>query len=352
MLTEVKNMYGKKIKYYRMKNGLTVEQLAAKLSCTKAAVSQYENDKRDPDDDTLKSISKIFGINVINLFYRQNIQCDFNHCSFRKKMKTSQNEIEILKANIESKCIDQISVMDLLGIVPAKPFTAKKLSINDDIEDNAKEIRKALEISSNGPVYSITNILERLGIIVLTFDCPEDIEGLNGTANKIPYIFFNSSKNVERQRFTLMHEFCHLFFNHLEDTKDLEKYINKLAGHVLISDTDIFHEFGKVNRNLNKYLLNSVAREYKIAPSCLITRLFEAKVITEMYYRNFFKFLNARIGRSNEETLLAGLEETELPTAFNQQVFRALDEELISKSRAAELLSRPLFDIMKETEVI
>ena len=72
-------MYGKKIKYYRMKNGMTVEQLAAKLSCTKAAVSQYENDKRDPDDETVNKIAEVFGITWAQLTSVGSNYLKFNH---------------------------------------------------------------------------------------------------------------------------------------------------------------------------------------------------------------------------------------------------------------------------------
>lgn len=352
MLTEVKNMYGKKIKYFRLKAGLTLDELAKKLSCTKAAVSQYENGHRDPDQTTLEKISKIFHISWSDLLTRDNLEVKFDHCSFRKKSRTNQNAIEILKADIEEKCINQITVMDILGIVPQKPFKAKNLSLDVSLEDNVKEIRKALGVSFDGPIYYVTHLLERLGIIVLTFTCPDDIEGLNGTADGIPYIFFNSSKTVERQRFTLVHEFCHLFFNYLEDTKELEKYINKLAGHVLVPDQDLFNEFGRTNRNLNTFLRNSVAKEYKVAPSCLMTRLYESGVVTEMYYRNFFKYLNANVGKAREGTLLDGLEDSELPTEYTQRVYKALDKELITKSRAAELLSVPLIDVMNNLKAM
>lgn len=344
-------MYGKRIKYYRMKNGYTLEELANKLSCTKAAVSQYENDRRDPDEETLDRISKIFHINKIDLLVRENNNIIFDHCSFRKKMKTNKNTIEIFKADIESKCIDEINIMNILGIIPNKPFKASMLSTLNSIEDNAKAIRKALDVSTKGPIYFVTRLLERLGIIVLTFPCEDDIEGLNGTANSIPYIFFNSNKTVERQRFTLVHEFCHLFFPKVEN-KELEKYINRLAGHVLLPNEDLYLEFGHINRNLNKYLINSVSKEYKVAPSCLITRLHETGIVTEMYYKNYFKILNCGRGKTNEGSLLDNEIDSELPKEFNQRVYRALSDNLISTSRAAELLSIPVFDVMKNIGAI
>lgn len=339
-------MYGKKIKYFRLKAGLTLDELAEKLSCTKAAVSQYENDKRDPDDETVNKIAEVFGITWVQLTSVGSNYLKFNHFGFRKKMSVTKNEIEVLKDDIESKCKDRIDIMSILGILPEKPFQPKKLSLETSVEENAKLIRKSLGITACGPVYAITNTFETIGIIVLTFDCPDEIEGLNGTVNGIPYIFFNSNKTIERQRFTLMHEFCHLFFNHINaEGKEFEKYISNLAGNVLISNDDLYRKFGKVNRNITTYLRDYVAKEYKIAPSCLITRLHEAGVITDRYYTTFFKLLNSSLGKTHEKSLLSKTD-NELPTAFTQQVYLALSKQLITASKASEVLNVPLYNVM------
>ena len=238
--------------------------------------------------------------------------------------------------------------MNLLGIADNKTLKIKKLSMDDGCDHNALEIRKALNIPLFGPIYNLTNVLENLGVIVLSFECSEEIDGLNGTVNNIPYIFFNSNnRTIERQRFTIAHELCHLFFNHIDDSKELEKYINRLAGHLLFPDQDLYNEFGKTNRNLTIFLRDIVAIKYKIAPSCLITRLFEAGVITELYYKNFFVFLNKTQGRKNEKSLLNEKSDSEQPTVFTHQVYLALNEELITASRAAEFLNTPLYDVVQ-----
>ena len=59
MLTEDKKMYGKKIRYYRLKQGKTIEDIADAVGCTKAAISQYENDKRDPEVNIANKISEL-----------------------------------------------------------------------------------------------------------------------------------------------------------------------------------------------------------------------------------------------------------------------------------------------------
>ena len=352
MFTEVKSMMGKKIKYYRLKKGLTTENLAAAIGCTKAAISLYENEEREPSIDVCKKIADVLGIPWIELLSRNENKLVFNHIGFRKKQKASKKDIELLKIEIETKCADRINLMNIVGMINFKAFKAKKLSFDDSASDNAKAIRTALLLPPNGPIYSVTNVLEHAGIIVLSFDCTEEIDGINGLVNGIPYIFFNSkNRTIERQRFTIIHETCHLFFNDSEgdrSEKEIEKYINQVAGNVLIPSDDIYSIFGKTNRNITVYLRDDIAKQYKIAPSCLMNRLLEDGVITEMYHKNYFIFLNRSCGRKAEKSLLDPEVDSEKPTIFTQQVYLALSDELITASRAAEFLHIPLYDVMKK----
>lgn len=344
-------MIGKKIKYYRLKKGMTIEDLAQELNCTKAAISLYESEDREPSADICKKIAKALDIPWIELLSRENDKLVFNHISFRKKQKASKKDIELLKIEIETECANRISLMNIVGKINFKAFKAIKLSFDQDVYENAKTIRSFLGLPSTGPIYSVTSVLEHVGIIVLSFDCVEEIDGINGTVDGIPYVFFNSkNRTIERQRFTIIHETCHLFFNDSEDDrneKEIEKYINQVAGNILIPNDDIYSLFGKTNRNINVFIRDSVAKQYKIAPSCLVKRLSEAGVVTERYFENYFIFLNRNGGRKSEKTLLDSTRDSESPTIFIQQVYLALSDELISASKAAEFLKVPLYNVMQ-----
>lgn len=345
-------MIGKRIKYYRLKKGLTIEELAKAIDCTKAAVSLYENGEREPNPTICKNIAKALGVSWIQLLSRTDAELKFDHNNFRKIKKASNADIEILKEEIENECSNRVSLLNILNLTFDKKFKHRKLSFKDDVETNAKKIRQALGLPITGPIYSVTNVLEHSGIIVLSFKCAEEIDGINGSVNGIPYVFFNSNRTIERQRFTLIHEVCHLFFDaDKENEKAEEKYINCLAGNVLVPTEDIYKIFGKTNRNITFYLRDEFAREYKVAPSCLVTRLFETGVVPKMFVTKHFMHLNKRGGKKLEKTLLDEKRDSEQPTIFIQQVYLALSEDLITKSKAAEFLHKSLYDVMQNTRV-
>ena len=90
MFTEEKYMNGKKIKYHRLRKGLTTEQLASIVGCTKAAISLYESDERKPNNEVCMKIAKALDVPWIELLSNSNESLAFNHISFRKKQKASK----------------------------------------------------------------------------------------------------------------------------------------------------------------------------------------------------------------------------------------------------------------------
>ena len=77
-------MVGKKIKYYRLKKGLTSEQLAKSIGCTKASISLYESDERAPNNEILQKIADALDVSWIHLIDDENKELTFEHLPPRK----------------------------------------------------------------------------------------------------------------------------------------------------------------------------------------------------------------------------------------------------------------------------
>lgn len=57
-------MISQRIKELRLINDMTQAELAAKLGISSSAVGMYEQGRRKPDSEMLKSISKVFDVSV------------------------------------------------------------------------------------------------------------------------------------------------------------------------------------------------------------------------------------------------------------------------------------------------
>lgn len=55
---------GKKLAQLRKQRNLSQEQLAKKINVSLSSVAMYETNKRQPDDETKKAISQLFGVSI------------------------------------------------------------------------------------------------------------------------------------------------------------------------------------------------------------------------------------------------------------------------------------------------
>lgn len=58
---------GERLKEYRVKEGLSQEQLAERLNVSRQAITKWENDKGIPDIDNLITISRMMGVTLDEL---------------------------------------------------------------------------------------------------------------------------------------------------------------------------------------------------------------------------------------------------------------------------------------------
>lgn len=64
---------GKKIRYFRKKNDITLKELAEKIHATPSLISQIEHGKANPSLATLKAIAEVFNV-PIGLFFETEIK--------------------------------------------------------------------------------------------------------------------------------------------------------------------------------------------------------------------------------------------------------------------------------------
>ncbi|MCL4441152.1 MAG: helix-turn-helix domain-containing protein [Firmicutes bacterium] len=66
--------YGERIAHLREENGLTQEELSIKIGISRAALSHYEKNRRQPDYDTIRKLADFFGVSVDYVLGHTNIR--------------------------------------------------------------------------------------------------------------------------------------------------------------------------------------------------------------------------------------------------------------------------------------
>ena len=332
-------MLGKNLKYYRLKNNMTKKALADAIGITPMAITNYENDNRRPNMDTIKALAKVLNISVTDFLANTGGKLQVSHGKFRKGTKLGVMNQEYIKESVEEYFGRFFQVVSFLGgqkiLEPAPEL--KKIPWTEDTEEAAKELRKYLGLSINGPVSNLVEILENKGILVFFIEIDNDyFSGMNGTVNGIPYIVINGNMSPARIRSTIVHEVAHFAFEWPEDLtdKDEENLATAISGAFLFPKEDAYRELG-YKRNAISKAMTMTCKEYGISLFMLVKRARLCEIINDSVEKVFYIRASKAGWRKAEPDWGITKEE---PNLFEQLVYRAVTEEEISIQKGAELL--------------
>jgi Zn-dependent peptidase ImmA (M78 family)/DNA-binding XRE family transcriptional regulator len=344
----MENIFGRKIKSARLIKGLGQEELAQTIGITKQMVSKYEKGLSMPSSAHLFQLADALQVNVD--FFFSAPQLELGTVNFRKKSAFGIRKQESLKEKLQAEIADYIEIEDLLqvsysGIVEACSVEVRSIA---EVEQAVVDIRHQWDIGLD-PIHNIIQLLEDHEIKVIEIDETADaFDGLACLVNdNIPVIVVNKNFPVERKRFTLAHELGHLLLK-IPDSEqsNIEKYCNRFAGAFLFQQSAIIKEFGVQRSPISLAELIEVQKKYGMSIQGIMYRLKDIGIISEARHAGFYRKINANPSLK-QEVDLERFASPEYSHRFEQLVYRAMSQDLISASKAAVLLKLPLEQVLE-----
>jgi len=180
--------------------------------------------------------------------------------------------------------------------------------------------------------------MEARGIKVFTtrFDDPR-FEGMSARASQHNVIVVGQHWPGDRQRFTLAHELGHLVLDErLAGSIDKEAAGDRFAGAFLVPKPKVVDSLGASRTALEIYELYLLKQKYGLSIAGWSYRARDLGIISKAAHQRFWRVL---VSKGWNKTEPGDPYPSEKPRLFEQTVYRALSEDLISESKAAELLS-------------
>ena len=344
-----------RLKSARVMNGLTLESLSSKMAhaVSKQALQQYESGVRNPSLEVLREISKALNLKP-EYFLRENT-VSLGVFKFRKQSKLGPKWQEALTEKVRDALERYLELEEILNARQSfqNPLKLPVVTNDSEAEAAAQAFREHFNLGSD-PVHNILEMLESIGIKVIMIDEVPEFSGVSTVAEDLqPVIVLNKKLLVpsdseekpkhDRLRFTALHELAHLVLKIDDcDEKQEEKLCHAFAGAFLLPQDRIDEHFGPMHRNriYLRELLN-VKETFGISIRAILMRLRRLDRISEYDLKNFFVLLNREYGAKSEPGDCPSVEK---PFRFEQLLYRALAEDLITMSKAAELQGMRLAD--------
>lgn len=346
-------MIGERLHRARKASGISLRKLGAEVGISHTAVNKYEKDLLIPSSRLLIKLSRALGVRAE--YFLRPISVEIKGIEYRKR----SNAPKALLSKITADVYDQAERWEeLLQLYPVKPVPDFELppSLPERVSDAAgvekisEQMRSIWKLGLN-PIPDLIDTLESKGILVIlsAVDAEQKFDGLAGVMENKPVIVVSESWCGDRQRFTLAHELGHLVLkDRLANGMDEEKACNLFAGAFLLPKEAVFDALGSHRNVLDMNELHILKEEYGLSMSGIIFRALQCGVISEGVRKSLNIQFSKMGWRKKEPGSPYPSENTWL---FKRLVYRALAEDYIGESKAAELLGISLRNFRKESRL-
>jgi Zn-dependent peptidase ImmA (M78 family)/transcriptional regulator with XRE-family HTH domain len=336
-------MIGDRIKQARQAAGLALRDLAEECGLSAMAISKYERGEITPSSEALLALGKALGVRV-EYFFRDH-EVALEEVEYRKHKDLPEKE----KKRILSEVRDQLERwLELEDFIPTRwsvKFNVpsglpEKVSSLDEVESVAQQVRNSWKLGI-GAIPDLIDTLELHGLKVFAtpYDADQKFDGLCAFANGKPVVVVGG-KNWpgDRQRFTLAHELGHFI---LKDRlakalrEQEEKACNRFAGAFLVPKASAEKLLGRDRTWIEPRELQLLKEEWGMSMMAWFLRAYDLGIINRDTKKKLWDHFEANDWKQTEPGKKYPLEQ---PRGFEQLVYRALGEELIGESKAAELL--------------
>ena len=334
-------MFSERLKLARKRSGLSLRALSSAMGgiVSAQAIGKYERAEIKPSSTV--AIALATALEVPPSYLLSPSRVSLERVEFRKLASTKAKERAAVEGEILDRVDRYLQIEEILGfdIMEQKGPNGAPYRINtvEEAERVATRVRKEWNLGG-GPIPDITELLEERGIKVFKWRLPGSVDGLSCRVHRVggddvPVVVCSTGKSLERQRFTITRELGHLVLD-IPPTVPAEKACQRFAGAFLAPGDELIREVGRRRLNFGFNELIEIKHIFGISAAALVMRMRDLGIITEATVRNIF----SGIGRGWKTKEPYPLKRTEYPTRFRRLCLRALAENEISVSKAAELL--------------
>jgi transcriptional regulator with XRE-family HTH domain len=327
---------GQRIKQARKSNKLSLRDLAGQAEISPMAISKYERGQDMPSSGVLLRLAQALGVKV-DFFFRPTIT-NVQLQAYRKHAALGVKEQEAIQMRIQGWIERYLEVENLFPneqrAVSLPTYTVKSLG---QVEEAALKLRQTWNLGLD-PIENLIQLFEDQGIKVGLVSGFEHFDACTFKTGQAPVIVSKADLPGDRQRFNLGHELGHLVLGVREEL-DPEEASHRFIGSFLVPAQTARFELGSSRTALDMNELYMLKHKYGLSMQAWVYRACDLEIITPSTAKHMFQYIRTS-GWYRKEP--GEPFPSEKPQRMERLIYRALVEDLISHSRAQELLGEPL----------
>jgi Zn-dependent peptidase ImmA (M78 family) len=344
---EEAQMIGDRIKLARARKGYSLERLAREIGISRQAISKYELGKSRPSSGVLVRLAQ--ALEVKPEFFVRSRTVDLGHVEFRRyRSRLTRSAEKAVLAEVSEWLERYAQVEEIVGAearlrFDLPPPDRREVSKLGDVERVATAMRNHWQLGVD-PIENVTVLLEDKGVKVNLVSADEGFDALQAEVAGSPVIVTRQGVPWDRQRFSLAHELGHLVLVPCQDL-DPDKAADRFAAAFLVPEGAARFELHPDRSRLEPRELLLLKLKYGLSMQGWILRARDLGIVGQGAAASMLRAFRARGWHRREP---GPVREAERPKRLELLVMQALAEDLLSESKAAELLGTSLWSLRTE----
>ena len=363
----MKEIIGRNLKYARELARLSQENLADRIGVSRATLSAVENGHVAIDSTKLLLVSRVLGRQVADFFKEKEEALGLLYRAAAEAIAPLE-----ARARFDRFCKAYRELEDIIGVADnlllppeysyspglhSKPFQfAAQVAYSE---------RERSGLGQLDPIDNIFMLLDEHGVRVFRYALKEeDVSGFSAFSSESGLcIFVNESNTLERQIFSLAHEYGHLLMHRsfykspeppagLEKEHELEKMANIFAANFLVPEAGLREGFLK-NVGEKKVGLEDAVflkHHFRVSADMMLVRFRDLQLLSAVEYKKLFAELDRlRVDKTKELAPMPKdlLEEWNKFSRFQHLARKAVLDGMVSLGKLSELLGLNIVETRK-----
>ena len=365
----MKQIIGRNLKESRELAGFSQEDFAEKLGISRATLSAIENGHAAVDSSRLLVAARLVG-RPIGDFFDETAE----RLKLLYRAAVDVSAPPEIRSRFERFCKAYRELEEILGVadslLPLPEYTyspevhSKPLQFAEQV---AASERDRLGLGRLDPIENIFKFMDDRGLRIFRYPLDDlDVYGLSAFSPQYgACILINSSNTIERQIFSLAHEYAHPLMHrafykspeplgNLEGDNDLEAMADTFAANFLVPETglrEIFRrDVGDKSVTLEDIIF--LKRHFHVSAEMMIRRLSDLELIAKSHAEILQNEVNKRREPKKEvapipDELIKAWEQT---NRFEHLAKKAALSEMVSLGKLAELLGINVVEAKRKTQ--
>jgi Zn-dependent peptidase ImmA (M78 family)/transcriptional regulator with XRE-family HTH domain len=353
----VKEIVGRNLQMARDLAGLSQEEFAVKLGISRATLSAIENGHVAVDSTKLLLASRILGRPVAD-FFRE----DKESLALMYRAVADTTAPYDVRLAFERYCKAYRELEEMIGVgdnllqPPDYSYSAgsysKPLQYADQV---ARSERERLGLGQLDPIQNIFRLLDEQGVRILRRVVEgNEIFGISAYSRQYGLcILINKANTIERQIFSLAHEYGHLLMHRLmysstapcaglDKESESELMANRFAATFLVPEPALWDVF---RRDIGEKMVGLedvvfLKQYFHVSGDMMLRRLHDLQLISEAEHQRLLDEVNQRRGDTKKEFIPSSddmIDAWEKSSRFEHFVRKAALNGMLSLGKVAEL---------------